>query len=540
MVRGLLLSAEPLVPETGATQDAPKWGAEKKTVPSILPRSAERPLVLGLDLGTSSLRAIVFDRLGRDVEGTEGRVPTEWRRTPGGGVEADPNALLDAAFQATDRALAAAGPAAADLRAVGVSTFWHNILGLDADGRPATPVYSWADERSARAARALRTRLDEEAVRRRTGCVFHPSYPAARLLWLHDEVPETFRAVRTWMSIGEYLALRCFGRTVCSVSMASGTGLFDQRRCAWDDEVTEAVGLRADRLSPLGDLDTPFVGLLPPYAARWPALARIPWLPAVGDGALSNVGCGCTTSTRAALAIGTTGALRVLRAGPVTAVPRALWNYRLDRARVLTGGAVSNGGNVYRWLVDLTARGTSGDAGDVEQALRSRPPDGHGLVVLPFLAGERSPEWPLAARGAVVGLSLATDQLDLLQASLEAVAYRFAMIWDALRATIPEVREIVASGGALLRSPGWMQIMADVLGHELIASGDEEGSCRGAALLALEILDAAPAGGASAPLGAVYSPDPGRHARYREARERQRRVEEALTPLQRDSPLRDR
>lgn len=498
-------------------------------MPSIIPRAAERPLVLGLDLGSSSLRAIVFDRLGREIQGTEGRVPTEWRRTPGGGVEADPDALLDAAFQAIDRALAAAGPAAGDLRAVGVSTFWHNILGLDADGRPAAPVYSWADERSARAARTLRARLDEEAVRRRTGCVFHPSYPAARLLWLRDEVPETFRAVRTWMSIGEYLALRCFGRTVCSVSMASGTGLFDQRRCAWDDEVMEAVGLRADRLSPLGDLDTPFMGLLPPHAARWPVLARIPWLPAAGDGALSNVGCGCVTSSRAALAVGTSGALRVVRAGPITAVPRALWNYRVDRARVLTGGAVSNGGNVYRWLRDLMARAASGD---VEQALRGRPPDGHGLVVLPFLAGERSPEWPLVARGAVVGLSLATDQLDLFQASLEAVAYRFAMIWDALRATIPEVREIVASGGALLHSPAWMQIMADVLGHELIASREEEGSCRGAALVALEVLGATPAGAAPTPLGVVYSPDPGRHARYREARERQRRVEEALAPLQ--------
>lgn len=510
-------------------QQHAKLGTERKNVPTIPPRAAERPLVLALDLGSSSLRAIIFDRLGRELEGTEARVPTRWHRTPEGGVEADPDAVLEGAFQAIDHSLAAAGPFAQDLRAVGISTFWHNILGVGEDGRPATPLYSWADKRSAGAARTLRTRLDEEAVRQRTGCVFHPSYPAVRLFWLRGAAPDVFRMVRTWMSIGEYLALRCFGRTACGVSMASGTGLFDQRRCGWDDELMEALGIGTDTLAPLGDLDMPFVGLLPPYAGRWPALAGIPWLPAAGDGALSNIGTGCVTSARAALAIGTSGALRVLRTGPVPRVPRALWNYRADRARVLSGGAVSNGGNVYRWLAELMAVGAPEE---IERALRARPADGHGLVVLPFIAGERSPEWPLAARGAVVGMTLATEPLDLLQAGLEAVAYRFGMIWDELRGAIPHVREIVASGGALLRSTAWMQIIADVLGHEVIASAEEEGSCRGAALVALEMLGDARAATFPAELGRVYVPDPARHARYRDARARQRFVEEALAPLQ--------
>ena len=506
-----------------------KLGAERKNVPSIPTHAAERPLVLALDLGSSSLRAIIFDRLGRELEETEGRVPTRWRRTPEGGVEADPDAVLGGAFEAIDRSLAAAGPLAQDLRAVGISTFWHNILGVGACGRPVTPLYSWADKRSAGAARTLRTRLDEEAVRQRTGCVFHPSYPAVRLFWLRGAAPDVFRTVRTWMSIGEYLALRCFGRAVCSVSVASGTGLFDQRRCAWDAELLEAVGINADNLAPLVDLDTPFVGLHPPFATRWPALAGIPWLPAAGDGALSNIGTGCVTSARAALAVGTSGALRVLRTGPVLLVPRALWNYRADRARVLSGGAVSNGGNVYRWLAELMAVGAPDE---IERALRARPADGHGLVVLPFIAGERSPEWPLAARGAVVGMTLATEPLDLLQAGLEAVAYRFGRIWDELRGACPDVREIVASGGALLRSTAWMQIIADVLGHEVIASAEEEGSCRGAALVALEMLGDARAATVPAELGRLYVPDPARHARYRDARARQRFVEQALAPLQ--------
>ncbi len=499
---------------------------------TVSARNVEAPLVLALDLGSSSLRAIVFDRLGREVEGTEGRTPCRWTRTPGGGVEGDPDAILDGTFEAIDRALAAAGKRAREIRAVGISTFWHNILGTGPDGRPTTPLYTWADARSAGAARKLRDRLDEDAVRRRTGCVFHPSYPAVRLVWLRDTVPEVFRMTRTWLSIGEYLMLRCFGRTACSISMASGTGLLDQRRCEWDAEMLDTVGLGPEHFAPLGDLDTPLAGLDPPWAARWPVLAKIPWVPAAGDGALSNLGTGCVTPSRAALVVGTTGALRVLRPGPVADVPRALWNYRADRTRALTGGAVSNGGNVFRWVHDRMALGPPEE---VERALRSRAPDGHGLVVLPFLAGERSPEWPLWVRGAVVGMTLATDPLDLLQAGLEAVAYRIALIWDALHSVVPEVREIIASGGALLRSPAWMQIFADALGHEVIASGVEEGSSRGVALVALEVLGALRAAEVPAPRGAVFGPDPGRHGRYLEARERQRHVEAALAPLQETS-----
>jgi gluconokinase len=490
---------------------------------------SESPLVLALDLGSSSLRAIVYDARGREVAETEGRTAYRWTLTPDGGVEGDPDVLLDGASEAIDQAIAGAGRSAQAIKAVGVSTFWHNIMGIDAGGRPTTPLFSWADERSAVAAGRLRDRMDERAVHRRTGCRFHPSYPAARLLWLREARPDAWRATRTWMSIGEYLALRCFGRAVCSVSMASGSGLLDQERCEWDAEVLKAIGLTADCLPTIVDLGDPLVGLAPVYAARWPSLQHVPWLPAAGDGALSNLGTGCVGPSRAALAVGTSGALRVLGRAAPAGLPPGLWHYRLDRNRRLVGGAVSNGGSLFRWMQERFAL-EGPDA--VERGLKLRKPDGHGLVVLPFLAGERSPGWPLRARGAVVGMTLATDPLDLLQAGLEAVAQRFALIWDQVREAVPGIREIVASGGALLRSPAWIQIVTDVLGHEVVASAEGEGSSRGAALLALELLGAGRAEDVPAPLGAVFSPSPERHARYRAARAKHLEVEAALGPLQ--------
>jgi sugar (pentulose or hexulose) kinase len=130
-----------------------------------------------------------------------------------------------------------------------------------------------------------------------------------------------------------------------------------------------------------------------------------------------------------------------------------------------------------------------------------------------------------------LGLSLATSPLDLLQAALEAVAQRFAMIWALLREAVPSVREIVSSGGALRHSPAWTQMLADVLGHDILASDEPEGSSRGAARVALEVLGAPPPPVETAPRR--YAADPERHRAYRLARERQVRLEEALAPLQR-------
>ena len=511
---------------------------------AVGPRDAERPLVLALDLGSGSLRAIVYDRLGREVAGTEGRAPTEWRHTPDGGVEADADALVAGACAAIDQALsgcnlmvagsgadgrsAGTGSIASEIRAVGISTFWHSVLGVDASDRAATPLYSWADGRSRSAVGVLRERLDEETVRRRTGCVFHTSYLPARLLWLRTSRPDVFRRARAWLGIGEYLTLRLFGRAACSISMASGTGMLDLRRCEWDGGVLDALGLSPDRLSPLVDLDAPFTGLGAEYAARWPALARIPWLPAAGDGALSNIGTGCVERGRAAVSLGTSGALRVMWAGDVPEVPRALWVYRADRRRVLTGGAITNGGSVYRWLLDTLPLG---DPSRLDAALRGRAPDAHGLVMLPFLSGERSPFWPVASRGAVVGLTASTQPLDLLQAGLESVAYRLALVWDALRAAVPGVREIVASGGALAHLPAWLQIIADVFGRDIVRSAEDEGSSRGAALLALEALGAARIEGMPVPRGAEVRADASRHARYQSARARHVSVEQMLETL---------
>jgi gluconokinase len=491
------------------------------------------PLVVTLDVGSSSVRALAFDARGHALD-VERQLSYEPTTTPDGGVEMDPEQLVALAGDALDGVVAALARRAGDVAAVAISTFWHTLVGVGADGRACTPLYSWADTRSAAAVETLRARLDEKAYHARTGCVLHTSYLPARLLWLRTAAPRAFAAARAFMSFGEYLGLRLSGEARCTVSMASATGLFDQHAQEWDRPTLEALGLQPEALAPIVDLDTPLPGLVDGFARRWPALARARWLPALGDGACSNIGAGCLGPDRVALMVGTSGAMRVTvpaEPGAKLTIPPGLWCYRVDRRRILLGGAISNGGSLYAWLSETLRLGAPEET---ERALAAMEPDAHGLDLLPFLAGERSTGWVSTARAAISGLSLATRPIDILRAGLETVAYRFALIHALLADACPAADEIVATGGALLASPTWIQIMADVLGVPIRPSTEAEGSSRGAALLALEALGllsalaAVPAG-----VGRPVAPDPARHARYRAGLARHRQLYDALIPLYR-------
>jgi gluconokinase len=436
--------------------------------------------VVALDLGSSSLRARVFDDRAEPVG------PEEQHAYDSTAGTLDPDELVAAA----SAALAAVG----DADAVGCSAFWHSLLALDARGRPLTPVLTWRDVRSAAHAERLRCELDTSSVHARTGCVLHPSYWPAKLAWLREADPDAFRAARRFVGLPEYLLLRLTGELRMSLSQASGTGLWGLD--AWDDELLETLGVERHQLPPVSD--EPIDG----------------WYPPLGDGACSNVGAGCVTPDRAALMIGTSAAVRVVRSAADARPRPGLFRYRLDAERVVEGGSLSDGGNLYAWL-ESTLRLPA------EVRVAERDADSHGLTFLPLLGGERSPGWHPSATGAVVGLRLETTPLDLLQAALEGVAYRVADLVQLL----PEVRELVATGAALERNPAWGQILADAIGRPVLR-GVGEGSARGAAVIALERLGILTP---PAPLRGGFDPRPERVDAHRAARERQRLLYETLT-----------
>ncbi|HJT67875.1 MAG TPA: gluconokinase [Pyrinomonadaceae bacterium] len=463
--------------------------------------------VLGIDVGTSGVRAALFDEEGNQIDGAQATT----RRAPGNFTELDPDLLVEEVRRTINELPARPVAADPEIEAVAISVFWHGLMGVDANGAPTTPLLTWADTRAVQEAEELRAEFDEREVHARTGCRFHPSYWPAKLRWLKRERREQFDTTRLWLGFGEYLCLKLFGDVAPSVSLASATGLFNQRTCDWDFDFAEALGVSKDHL--------------PQIENENPLRSKKIFI--VGDGAANNIGGGCSAKDKVALMIGTSGAMRVVFAGePPADLSPALWSYRVDRERVVIGGALSDGGGLLQWLVQALHVDDRDES--LQQQLAALEPDAHGLTILPFWSGERSTSWRAKARGGIFGLRHDTTTVEIIRASLEAIAYRFALIANALD-EIARGAAIVATGNALRSSPVWLQIIADVLGRPVLFGGAAEASIRGAALLALEgvgkiaNIEAVPV-----LVDEVFEPDMQRHARYREGLGRQQELYELL------------
>jgi gluconokinase len=496
---------------------------QKSTVASD---KAERPMILAIDIGSSGVKTLLYDRQGRAVEEVQSHEPIKIQTSKDGTSEADPDDLLAIVFKSVDSALAGAGKLAEEIAAVASCTFVGNIMGVDRKGSPLTPVFTYADTRAENEVERLRAEFDENEVHDRTGCHFHSSYLPARFCWLGRTQPDLTRQAARWLSIGEYMDLKLFTEASVSYSMASWSGLLDRKQLIWDGPLLSKLPIDVTQLSPLVDFKSSRQGLCPEFASRWPALKNIPWFPAIGDGAAANIGSGCTFASRIALTMGSTTAIRAIVDETIDRVPDGLWCYRVDGQRSLPGGAMSEGGNLFAWMTNTIQLG---DPSNLNLAVGGLSPDGHGLTVLPFIAGERSPGWQGRAKATIHGISLATAPVEILRAGMEAVAYRIALVTEKLTELLPEDLLFVAGGGALQNSPVWLQIIADVLGRKIVVAGIPESSARGVALLAFEAL------GLIKDLNAMplyientCYPNSERHAIYRGALKRQERLYKRL------------
>jgi gluconokinase len=476
--------------------------------------------ILALDIGTSSVRAALYDPRGRVLPETFVKNERVVEMTDDGGAEISAKEAFSQVVAAIDDVLKKSS--FHQIEYVAASCFWHSLIGVDAQGEATTPVFTWAETRPAKYVQTLRDQLNEPEIHNRTGARFHSSYWTAKLLWLQKERKEIFKRTAKWLSFSDFAALKLFGEAKTSVSMASGTGIFDIRRNVWDADLLKLLKIKRENLPEIVRKDSDTFQLNAKYKKRWANLKNAGWFLAIGDGAANNIGAGCVRAEKAALMIGTSGAMRVAYKGEIPEkIPNGLWCYRIDRQRVITGGALSDGGGLFRWLKDnLKLNGTNDE---IEAEIARRAPDGHGLTFLPFLAGERSTGYHEAARGACLGLKSATDAIDIVQAALESVAYRFAEIYDQLNEVL-EIKQIIASGGALRESPVWTQIICDTLAQKMSLPDTHEASSRGAVLLALESIGKIEdISDLKTPEGTKFNFDKKRHATYQKARERHKK-----------------
>src|SRR3954454_24907453 len=220
-------------------------------------------------------------------------------------------------------------------------------------------------------------------------------------------------------------------------------------------------------------------------AERWPALAGVRWFAPIADGFASNLGTGADDETTAAVAAATSGAIRMLVHDIPENIPSGLWCYRVDSRRSLLGGALSDVGRVVSWLQDTVQLGEQ----DPDR-LMAAAPDAATPMVLPYLSGERATGWAADARAVIAGVSTATDGAMLFRGAMEGVALSYARIADQLRTVVGDPQRIVASGRVTQYLPGWLQVLADVLGVPVEPVTIKRATLHGTALHALEVLAA--------------------------------------------------
>lgn len=484
---------------------------------------APSSLILALDIGTSSTRTALFDSTGQRVIASTAQQTYPLLTSADGAAELDPQAVLAAVRGCLEKTFSVyrndAGLEGRPIAGIGVSCFWHSLIGTDSRGEPLTPIITWADSRCRTDAAALRDEFSERTIHARTGCMLRASFWPAKLCWLRREQPQVFKNVRRWMSPAEWIQLALCGGANCAYGMATGTGLFNPTKLTWDSALLKHCGVAPESLQPLSDDPTIVAG---PLTTQFPELSGVPWFPGIGDGATSNLGSGATRPSLAAINVGTSAALRVMRQGSNARAPFGLFCYRVDAERYLVGGAVSNAGNLRAWC--LRELRVDIDAAGLEDELASRPGPDHGLTILPFWTAERAPTWNEDLRGAVLGLSQHTTALDLLQAITEATYHRIARIAELLMKDEPATPKIFVSGG-IQHSRSSMQRLADVLNQPVYANPEPEASIRGAAVFALEKL------GMRVPdlkAGAPMRPRAKIAARYAEDRARQVALESLL------------
>ncbi|MEO0768100.1 MAG: gluconokinase [Cyanobacteria bacterium J06649_4] len=454
--------------------------------------------VIGVDIGTSSTKAVVFDaagqQAGRSAKGYALQSPEP------GAAEQNADDILQATVQTVRDVVTACDIDASQLLGISFSAAMHTLLLLDERSHPITPLYTWADNRSDKITQQLKEKTTETSIYQRTGLPIHPMSPMVKLAWLRQTRPEIFEQATRVVAIKEYVLHRWCGEWVVDLSMASTTGLLNLRSRQWDPAALNIAGITTDQLSQLVPT-THQLSLSETYAQKMGLRPGTPIIVGASDGVLSNLGVGAINPGQAAITLGTSGAVRQVVPQPITADEAQLFCYALTADRWVMGGAVNNGGIALQWTRDSLVPYSV--APDEQRQSNAEPsastyerltkmasaiaPGADGLIFHPHILGERAPLWNAQACGNLFGLSRHHTQAHLVRAVMEGVLYNMQSVFSALESAGGSVKTLSASGG-FAHSDLWQQMLADIFEREVQIPTVIESSAFGAAVLALVVL----------------------------------------------------
>ncbi len=437
-------------------------------------------MFIGIDLGTSSVKAVLVDRKG-EVRGSASTALSISQPQPRWS-EQDPAAWWQATLDSVDALLVEAkklGVAASDIAGIGLSGQMHGATLLDAKDEVLRPAILWNDGRCDIECAELEQVPNFRSI---TGNLAMPGFTAPKLLWVRKHEPQIFERIAKVLLPKDYLRLKLTGEYASDMSDAAGTLWLDVGKRSWSDEMLHACGLNQSQMPSLHEGNQITGQLRDELAERW-GIARVPVAAGGGDNAAGAVGVGIVKPGQAMLSLGTSGVFFAVSDGFLSRPELAVHSF--CHALPNTWHLMSVMLNAASCL-DFTARLTSyenvpallGDAQASNGIHRSSP------FFLPYLSGERTPHNDSHARGAFVGLSGSTQRVDLANATLEGVGFGLLDGLLAVEAAGLVSDEITVIGGGS-RSAYWIQMLADILGKPLQQrSGGDVGPALGAARLA--------------------------------------------------------
>lgn len=432
---------------------------------------------IGIDLGTSACKLLLMDEAGRIENVVSRTYGVEFPRP--GWSQQDPDLWWDAVRDGVPELLA--GFDASQVRGIGCGGQMHGLVALDAQDRPVRPAILWNDGRTAEQVSYLNGAVGRERLLELAGNIAYAGFTAPKLLWMREHEPELFAQIEHVMLPKDYVAHRLTGAYTTDVSDAAGTLLLDVERRAWSPEMLELCGLRAGQLPDLHE-SYEAVGAVAPEVARELGLpGGVVVAAGAGDNAAAAVGCGCVGSGAMNISLGTSGTVFIPLARYSAGVGDRIHEFcHADGTWHLMGCILSAASCNAWWCDDILGAQDMG----VEQAAIDPARIPAGLpYFLPYLMGERTPHNDVDARGSFVGMSMATTRADMTRAVFEGVAFAVRDSVEIARSLGADIAAATVCGGGT-KSAAWLQILADVLGIELVLPKTEQGPGYGAAMLA--------------------------------------------------------
>nr|MDH3083258.1 gluconokinase [Bacillus subtilis] len=445
--------------------------------------------MLGIDIGTTSTKAVLFSENGDVVQKESIGYPLY---TPDiSTAEQNPEEIFQAVIHTTAR-ITKQHPEK-QISFISFSGAMHSVIAIDENDKPLTPCITWADNRSEGWAHRIKEELNGHEVYKRTGTPIHPMAPLSKIAWITNERKEIASKAKKYIGIKEYIFKQLFNEYVIDYSLASATGMMNLKGLDWDEEALRIAGITPDHLSKLVPTTQIFQHCGPEIAIQMGIDPETPFVIGASDGVLSNLGVNAIKKGEIAVTIGTSGAIRTIIDKPQTDEKGRIFCYALTDKHWVIGGPVNNGGIVLRWIRDEfasseieTATRLGIDPYDVLTKIAQRVrPGSDGLLFHPYLAGERAPLWNPDVRGSFFGLTMSHKKEHMIRAALEGVIYNLYTVFLALTECMDgPVTRIQATGG-FARSEVWRQMMSDIFESEVVVPESYESSCLGACILGL-------------------------------------------------------